>query len=373
MSVNPKHNKMQSNRIYADYNATSPIIRELFNVDATKYVFNPSSVHFEGREANSILNNSKNKILDSLNASHMNLVFTSCGTEANNLACNSFSNITCIVSSVEHPSILNSARNPIKVLVRNDGIIDINNLESILKNNTNSFVSIMLANNETGIIQPIKTISSIVHKYGSVLHTDATQGLGRININVKDLQVDMMTITGHKIGAGFGAAALLYDNNIRLKQFLMGGNQQNKIRAGTENVRAIMDFAKCVEYQSKLKHVELVNQNRDLLESLINRGKIIGSNSPRIPNTTCILMPNVDSNAQVINFDINGIAISNGSACSSGSVQKSHVLSAMGEINGDKAIRISIGLYNKKEEIYKIAECWNDLYERGNSLDLHSK
>ena len=352
--------KKSTRRIYADYNSTAPIS---INKELNLSFYNPSSIHWHGRQARDILNASRNSILKSLNAEKMSLIFTSSGTEANNMVCNCVENYNYIVSAVEHPSIIKALKSFQELSVDSKGLIQLDVLESLLSTYKPSIVSVMMANNETGVIQPIKEVVNLSHKYDAIVHTDAVQALGRIRIDVEDLDIDMLTISGHKIGAGFGAAALLFKPRISIKPMLFGGMQENGLRASTENITAIYNFASMVEQCVNLDKVDIVRRNRDLLESRIsNLGKIIGLNSPRLPNTSCIVMSGVPSEVQVVHFDMHGISISNGSACSYGIVDSSRVLNAMKEKESSNAIRISIGHGNTRQDILDISECWQSLY-----------
>ena len=351
--------------IYIDYNATAParpqvleVVRELQGLP-----LNASSVHFYGRQAKAVLDNSRRQIAEIIGAFASEVVFTGSGTETNNWVMRAVSDREIFVSAIEHPSILKLAHKFIPV--NSDGVIDLEKLEAILPEN--SMLSVMLANNETGVIQPIKEIAEIVHKKNGLLHCDAVQAFGKIPVDFTNLNCDLMTISAHKMGGIIGAAALVVKNNITIKPFLVGGGQERNYRAGTENIASIAGFAKACELID-FSAIANLRTWLDELENICGVENVIGKNALRLPNTACIVMPNVSAETQIINFDLSKIAISAGSACSSGRIEPSHVLKAM-NIAPEKitnAIRISAGWQTSQADIVETGKVWKQIYGRKN-------
>ena len=361
--------------IYLDNNATTAVENEV--ILAMKEVMgeplNPSSVHKAGQHARSIMQAAREKIAKFIDADDKyNIVFTASGTEANNLAIKGFDGQNVFTCSIEHPSVLNACRQKggIFVPATCDGIIDIVVLEKLLVSHPGkSLVSIMIANNETGIIQPIKEVIEIAKKCDALVHIDAVQAVGKIQVSMEDIDADMLTISAHKIGGPQGAAALVVKKNIVLNAQITGGAQEQNLRAGTENVPAICGFGKAVEM---LKIDFTIKKLRDKLESLIwsfaPDAVIFGKDQERLPNTSYISMPNVPSQTQLIYFDMHNIQVSAGSACSSGKIEASHVLSAMqvAEQVAKTVIRVSLGKNNTESDIDAFFTVWKTLYSNSN-------
>jgi len=354
--------------VYLDHNATSPQRPESLAA-MNKWLAlpaNPSSAHSFGRAAKKQLEDSRKIIAEKISAWPNEIIFTASGTEANITALRGFPDRKLLVSAVEHSSVLRHISEYIKV--DTSGIIDFADLEEKLSINTQlALVSIMLANNETGIIQPIAEIAELCKKYGALFHCDAVQALGKIPVDFSLLGADMLSISAHKCGGPLGAAALVIKNNLSIKPLLSGGGQELGRRAGTENIAAIAGFAAAIE-AIDLNSMKILRDYMDEMEAKIQSagGMIFGKNSQRLPNTTCVVMPGVSSEIQLIDFDLNGYAVSAGSACSSGRIEKSHVLLAMGvapELAGC-AIRISAGWNTSKQEIGNFTEAWLKLKVR---------
>lgn len=369
------------NKIYFDYNATSAAKPEVIEamLGAMANPTNPSSVHSYGQDARSLVEKSRDSISNLVNAGNADIIFTSSGTESNNLALRGFKAGSYIVSAIEHICTLETANSlgTGKIKVQKNGIIDLGHLKSLLeKAEKPSLVSVMLANNETGAIQPIKEISKIVFEHGGYLHCDASQAIGKINVDMQDLGVDMMTISAHKFGGPQGVAALLVKKGIELNPIIFGGGQESGKRAGTENVAAIVGFAMAADLaQEDIKKFIGVSHLRNMIENQIlgfcPSAKIFVETEGRLPNTTCIYMPGMKSETQMINFDLEGIAVSAGSACSSGKVTTSHVLTAMG-VGGsiaENVIRISLTPDTTEKEVNRYIEVWKTLYLRANNKD----
>lgn len=359
--------------IYLDHNATTPA------TDAAKAAvfsamdapLNASSVHGFGREAKKRLDNARRQITAAVNAENYHVIFTASGTEANNLGVRGVEGVKEVggvfVSAVEHVSILNAVPSAEKIRVDGNGVVDLGALASRIhafhaSHPSRVFhVSIQLANNETGVIQPIAEIARIVHEAGGILHCDAVQALGKIAVDVSVLNADMLTLSSHKIGGPLGAAALLVKPGIELKPLIIGGGQELGLRAGTENVPAIVGFGAAA---TGLKSQD--SALRDYLEASLPEAVVFGYEAARLPNTSCIGMPDVKNETQLIHFDLEGIAVSAGSACSSGKVKLSHVLTAMGVKKelAETAIRVSLGAGTTKQEIDAFVKAWQSLYQR---------
>ncbi|MDR2831948.1 MAG: cysteine desulfurase [Rickettsiales bacterium] len=370
-----------SNYIYADYNATAPIsknVKKSVFEALSKQTLNPSSLHKRGQEARKILQDARDNVRSVIGVpSDKEIVFTSGATEANNLVMRGVVGYQHVISAVEHPSILNSACNSHIIPVNQEGIVDLLELEKILSElkGNKVIVSVMMANNETGVIQPIKEIAEIAHKFGAICHTDAAQSVGKIKVNMEDLRVNLLTLSAHKFGGIAGSGVLIFNKKLAIEPIIIGGGQEKGLRGGTENIVAIKGlFAALQNIPDLLSKMDEIKELRDQLEcELLNLAsdiKIFGKNSKRLPNTSFIYMPGVKSDVQLMRFDLNHIAVSNGSACSSGKVEPSHVLLAMGATKEqvECSIRISIGPETKPRDIEKIVDCWYNIYKK-NSLE----
>lgn len=363
--------------IYLDYNATAPTHPDVIDAvnEMYKYPFNASSVHGYGRKALAVLERTREALAKSLGKNlsgddSVHVIFTSSGTEANNLAIKGLPEIQNIfVSEVEHPSVLRPAEenNGRTINVHSNGLLDLEHLDKLLAvAEGTSLVSIMLVNNENGIIQPIKEVAAIVQKYDAYLHVDAVQAFGKIPVDVTDLGADMLTISAHKIGGVQGAAALVARKKLHFTALTQGGGQESGYRSGTENVAAINGFHAIINKLPELLQNNL-SELRDYLEQEVQKIRpdviIIGQDVPRVGNTSNIITPNLNSETALINFDMNDIAISAGSACSSGKVSFSHVLSAMDYADdlARCALRVSLGYQTTQEDIDRFLDCYRGL------------
>lgn len=356
--------------MYLDYNATAPLLPEAKKamMSVIDEPLNASSVHQHGRKAKRVLEEARREILKAAGAEGAELIFTSSGTEANNLAIRGFYAASVIVTATEHPCVLEPAkdRDAIIAPVNEHGVIDLSTLEKLLKHAQQPvLISTMMANNETGVIQPIEKLVALARKYKAYTHCDAAQSVGRIPVDFLKLGIDMMTISSHKIGGPHGSAALIVKPGIQLNAQLLGGGQEKFRRSGTQNVPAILGFAKAAQSAGSIGA-----GLRDYLEKEIKAyapdAVIAGAGVERLPNTSNIILEGMTSETQLINFDLADIAVSNGSACSSGKVGASHVLQAMG-INDKQArcaIRISYGPETTQACIDAFLNVWKQNYDK---------
>jgi cysteine desulfurase len=376
---------VMSDRVYLDWNATTPLRDEARRamLDALDLPGNASSVHAEGREARKWIEGARTAVASAVGAPPRNFVFTSGGTEANALALapglrrdGAPPVERLVVSAIEHASVLSGGRFPqaaiASVRVTRDGVVDLDHLRELLRDRPPALVSIMLANNETGAIQPIAEAAEIVHAEGGLLHVDAVQAFGKIPVDMSELGADLLTLSAHKIGGPKGVGALVLSEGLTGPEpLLRGGGQELSRRAGTENVAGIAGFgaataAALADLQSESHRLERL---RGRLEDglRLTPGAIVFSSSvQRLPNTTLFTVPGLRAETTVIGFDLAGIAVSSGSACSSGKVQPSHVLEAMGfdrDIT-QGAVRLSLGWSTREVDIDYCLEGWRSLSGR---------
>ena len=369
-------------RIYLDWNATAPLRPEAREAMAAAWDLsgNPSSVHAEGRHARRLVEDARAAVARAVGALPRNVVFTSGGTEANALALtpglrrDSTPPVErLLVSAIEHASVLVGGRFPTEAIgrigVTSAGLLDLDRLRATLQGGPPALVSVMLANNETGAVQPVAEAAEIVHAAGGLLHVDAIQAFGKIPFDIKGLNADLITVSGHKIGGPKGAGAVVLAEGVRgLEPLLRGGGQELGRRAGTENVADIAGFGAAVRAAiGSLENDAIRIENlRNRLEKGLRQtpGAIVFSGDvPRLPNTTLFTVPGMRAETAVIGFDLEGIAVSSGSACSSGKVQPSHVLKAMGfgpEI-AQGAVRLSLGWSTSPADIDRCLEAWRKL------------
>lgn len=371
-----------SERAYFDWNATAPLrpAARTAMVEALDHPGNASSVHAEGRAARGRLEKARAQVAALVGAEAKNVVFTSGATEANALALTEALEVggrkeprdRLFVSAVEHPSVLAGGRfapEQVEILaVDGNGIVDLEVLKAALTKAERPLVSVMLANNETGVIQPIAQIADIVHAANGLLHVDAVQGAGRIPCDMATLGIDLLSLSSHKLGGPHGAGALVRRDDIHIAEPLIrGGGQERGIRAGTENVAAIAGFGAAAEAARMAREPDAARMAalRDRLEAGIKtatpQAVVFGASAARLPNTTLVAVPGLKAETALIAFDLNGIALSSGSACSSGKVQASHVLQAMGvePALAAGALRLSLGWDTRESDVEKLLTAWN--------------
>ena len=359
--------------IYMDYNATTPVRPEVADAVARALALagNASSVHRFGRVVRRAIEEAREKVAGLVGASSEDVVFTSGGTEANNLAIRGAGRARVLVSAIEHASVLKVATAEI-IPVDGNGVVDRRALETRLAaDETPALVSVMLANNETGVIQPVADIAALARRFGALVHCDAVQAAGRMRIDMEALGVDLLTLSAHKIGGPAGVGALVVGARVPLKPEILGGGQERGRRAGTENTPAIVGFGVAAECaRAGVEEFQRLAAWRDRIEDRVRRiapgARVFGLNAPRLANTSCLTMPGVASETQIMDLDLAGIAVSAGAACSSGKVQTSHVLKAMGvgAPEADCAIRVSLGWTSEETDVDRFVEAWGALYAR---------
>jgi cysteine desulfurase len=381
--------------VYLDWNASAPLRPQARAAAcaAMDTCGNPSSVHGEGRAARRLMEDARGHVAALVNADPRNVVFTSGGTEANALAltpaieqaADKAPRDLLLSSAIEHPSVLAGGRFASafvgKLPVDANGVVDLAALEQCLAAQApgRALVSLMAANNETGVIQPVAQAAEIVHRHGGLLHVDAVQAAGRMPLDITVLGADLMTLSAHKLGGLKGAGALVKrDESIHIEPLIAGGGQERGARAGTENVAAIAAFGAAAHAVKADLVAEVLHMKalRDRLEARLcavsPEAVIFGAKADRLPNTTLVAIPGGKAETLVIAFDLDGVAVSSGAACSSGKVAPSHVLAAMGiapEL-ARGAIRISLGAATTEADIDRLLQVWQKLAQ---SLSIREK
>ena len=339
-------------RIYLDHNATTPLdprVADAVSATLRDDFWNPSSVHHFGQRAKQLVDKARSTVASLIEAEPLEIVFTSGGTEADNLAMRgaadamkSTGRTHLITSAIEHEAVLNT----IKALDRQgwqttllpvdaNGIVSVEDLTRIINDKT-ALVSVMHANNEIGTIQPITDLAEVAHKHGALFHTDAIQSVGKVPVSVKTLGVDLLSLSAHKFNGPKGVGALWLKRGVRLTTVQTGGRHERNRRAGTENVPGLvgMGIASELAQQKLTESKQDFSTLRDLLEERILQGvsdtAINGQRNRRVPNTSNISFAGLEAESLLIGLDLEGVAVSTGSACSSGSLEPSHVLRAMG-------------------------------------------
>jgi cysteine desulfurase len=369
-------------RVYLDWNATTPLRPEARQAMAAAWDMagNPSSVHAEGRQARRLVEDARTAVATAISARPQDVVFASGGTEANAMALTpglrraaGWPVQRLLVSAIEHTSVLSGGRFPADAItaikVSGVGSVDLDHLRTLLADGPPALVSVMLANNETGAIQPVAEVADIVHGAGGLLHVDAIQAFGKIPFDVKSIQADLVTLSAHKIGGSKGVGALVLAEDVQgLEPLLRGGGQELGRRAGTENVAGIAAFGAAVRaaMASLEEDTARLQGLRNRLEKGLRQtpGMIVFSEgTPRLPNTTLFTVDGLKAETAVIGFDLGGIAVSSGSACSSGKVQPSHVLAAMGvgKELAQGAVRLSLGWSTLAADIDLALQAWRKL------------
>ncbi len=363
---------MNSRLVYLDHNATTPLhplVKNSLIQELDSHFGNPSSIHWAGRKAKNLIRNARQNLSELFSVSPLELIFTSGASESNNtviqtLFLNLKNRTEYICSAIEHPSVLKTMQHieslgalVHRIPVSREGQLDLEFYQNVLSEKT-ALVSVMLANNETGNLFPIKRMAEMAHEKGALFHTDAVQGLGKIDVNLKDLGVDYASFSAHKFYALKGSGLLYCKKSSPQFPFLFGGAQERSRRGGTENVLGIMTFGLMAKMKKEITEESLrLEKLRDHMQQqilkLIPNTRVTGSSKNRLPNTLSLVIDGIDGETLLMNLDIKGFAVSTGAACSSGNPEPSPVLLAMGlsRAEAQGSLRVSLGWQNTEDEI----------------------
>ena len=374
---------MARTETYLDWHATAPLRPEApaAMAAALSRYGNPSSVHRWGRAARQAVEDARSTVAALLDAPPEGVVFVSGGTEANHLALLGTGRERILISAVEHDSVRRAAPDAEQIPVDRDGIIVLDALDDLLADDPRpALVSVMLANNETGVVQPVRAIAALTHARGALFHCDAVQAAGKIAPDFDTIGADLVTLSAHKLGGPPGVGALITRNGLELAPLLRGGGQEGGRRAGTENLAGIAGFAAAAEAAAaEIAVYDRVRMLRGALErgaaEVAPEAVVLGAAAPRLPNTSALAMPGVAAETQVIALDLDGVMVSAGAACSSGKVGPSHVLEAMGvgpEL-ASSTIRVSLGWSSSEADIDHFLRAWTALYRRCRGLALEAR
>ena len=361
-------------QVYLDFNATAPARPEV--VDALARIMgeggNASSVHATGREARRHVEEARAAVAALVGAAADSVIFTASGTESNNQALRCAGRDRVIASTIEHESVHLARNDAVLAPVTSAGLVDLGALEEALAAEaTPALVSVMFANNETGIIQPVAEIAALAHRFGALVHCDAVQAAGKVALDMGALGVDFMTISAHKLAGPQGVGALMVRDRATVVRFVHGGGQERGLRAGTENVSGIAGFgmAASLAHEALGEFAGLAVLRDDLehrVREIAPDITVIGAGEARLPNTAKFATPGLSSEIQVMGLDLAGIAISAGSACSAGKVEAPYVLTAMGIADelATCAIRVSLGWSTTADHIDAFVDAWRGVCER---------
>jgi cysteine desulfurase len=376
MRASPRNNEMTKTPIYCDYNAGAPVRAEaaVAMSRALAQGGNPSSVHSFGRRAKAMVEDAREKIANAVEARAENVVFTSGATDALHLALTSASAASLIVSAVEHDAVFEHATRAVQTQrvapVDANGLVDLAALAKLLADAPKpALLAIQLANNETGVIQPITKVATLAREHGALLLVDAAQALGRIPVSIADLDATYLVISSHKLGGPSGAGALVLAPGAPFVTTRFGGGQERGRRPGTENSTALVGFGVAIEWaeRERVSEAPRLAAIRDRFEGALPSDAIIfGKNAPRLPNTSNFALPGLAAETAVIAMDLEGVAISSGAACSSGKVRSSRVLAAMGVAPelAKAALRISFGHESKDTDVDEALYALNKIAAR---------
>lgn len=362
---------------YLDYAASAPLKPAVLAAmaDALAATGNASSVHRFGQAQRGQVEAARQQLADYFGVKPAGVLFTAGATEANNTLLKGARYAACVTSGIEHPSVLQPVPHATRVRVNADGVVDLGHLETVLKALPQpALLALMLVNNETGVIQPVQEAARIAKRYNALVHCDAVQAVGKLTLNLAALGVDSLSLSAHKIGGPQGVGALILadcggGNCLPLTPLLEGGGQEMRRRAGTENVAGIVGLGVAIRQCGEDVGQQPLWQGWQarLEEKLMQAGGVVvAATSPRIATLSCVVMPGVPAETQLMAFDLAGVGVSSGSACSSGKVKASHVLQAMGveEKLARCALRISFGWKTTLEELEKAIKVWETLRQR---------
>ena len=361
-------------QVYFDFNATAPmrgVVIDAVN-EAMAAGGNASSVHATGRAARATVEKARTSVAGLVGAEHGWVIFCGSGTEADNQVLRCAGADTVLISAIEHEAVLLARSDAVRIPVGANGVIDLSLLEEALAaSKGKTLISVMAANNETGVLQPMKEISRLARKYGSMFHTDAIQAAGKVSVDMAEWDVDFLSLSAHKIGGPQGVGALVARDRTLLNRFVHGGGQEGGLRAGTENVAGIAGFGAAAEAAlDGLAEFGAVAALRDRLEEALlaiePSIEVFGADQARLPNTSKLATPGLTSETQVMGMDLAGYAISAGSACAAGRVEPPYVLTAMGvdDALSTCAVRISLGWTTTADEIDGFVAEWSKLHAR---------
>ena len=359
--------------VYLDCNATAPLRPEAAAAmaGALSLTGNPSSVHSFGRAARQCLEAAREAVAALVGVAPAQVIFTSGGTEANNLALSGTGRRRLLVSAGEHDSVLQAAAGAEVIPLQTDGRLDLAALERQLgQSDEPALVSVMLANNETGVIQPLADVADLARQNGALLHCDAVQAAGKSPLDAAALGADMVSLSAHKLGGPQGIGALVLAPGLELASAQRGGGQERGRRAGTENLPGAAGFGAAATAVRDLSQMAELAALRDGMEQALQdiapSIRVYGQGVPRLPNTSCFGLAGMSSETQVMALDLAGVAVSAGSACSSGKVRPSHVLTAMGATVAEAgaAIRVSLGWHSEPADVERMIEAWRAHYLR---------
>lgn len=367
---------MSNDKVYLDYNATTPIRPEVVDLvcDVMRHVGNASSVHGFGRAARRHVETARERVAALAGVNPNQVVFTSGATESNNAVLKQFAGKRILVSAIEHPAVRNALPALEFIPVTRDGLVDVEAFETMIaQGEPPALVSVMMVNNETGVIQPVEQIARMAKaKHKDVfVHTDAVQAAGRIKIDFPALQVDYMSLSAHKMGGPQGIGALISAPGVPTAKLMHGGGQEKRQRAGTENVAGIAGFGLAAEMAAAgIDNYQTLGAWRDKMEAAIKeiapQMSVYGRNAPRVANTTALCLAGLPAETQLMSLDLEGIAVSSGSACSSGTFKPSPILQAMGASDSEASstLRISSGWNTREEDIDRFIAAWEKIYRR---------
>lgn len=358
-------------RIYLDHNATTVLHPAVHNAitETLACLGNASSIHTHGRTVRSLLETARSRVAGFFAVRPSQVVFTSGATEANNMLMKGFRG-RIITSMIEHDSILEASKSAQRCRVDSQGLVDLGHLEDLLQTSDEpALVSIMAANNETGVIQPMAEVVALCRRYGARVHSDVVQAIGKTDLGWAGLKLDFISLSGHKIGALQGIGALVINEHVPIRPLVCGGGQERYYRSGTENVTGIVSLGTAIEAcrsQNWLGIERLRNYLEEQLLQACPELTVFADKVARLPNTTCFATPGITSHTQVMHFDLMGISVSAGSACSSGKVKVSHVLEAMGATKPilGNSLRVSLGQTTTEQDINRFIDTWRRLFER---------